>query len=132
MRVKIKRIEQEQGRNKEGAYPPKRKRDLDPGPSQARIHKFFQKVTKAEEGSSRASTTNNQGATCGPLKGVTGKGTPSRTSRGAPNLTPVVRGRGEKKEGKKKATTALDRWLTLSRQQEPLRYEDQGQPQRKY
>ena len=72
MRVKIKRLEQ-QCKGKERAQPSKRKKVLDPGPGQQRIHKFFSKVSKAEAGSSRANSNDNQGATCGPLEGVSGQ-----------------------------------------------------------
>ena len=71
VRVKIKRLEQK-CKGKERVVPYKRKKVQDPSTRQQRIHKFFSKLSKAEAGSSRANSQDNQGATCGPLEGVSG------------------------------------------------------------
>ena len=83
-------------------------------------------VSKAEGGSSRATRQCNQGATCGPLEGVSGQWAPSPTSRGDTHPKPEVceGGLGENQD-KKRATTALERWLALTGQQAVPRAEDQ-------
>ena len=70
VRIKIQKIEQASRKEKVPQPSSKRKKCLEPGPDQSRIHNYFRKVSKAEARDLRISESRKQqqGATCGPLR----------------------------------------------------------------
>ena len=94
--------------------------DLDP--KQARIKDFLLRKhqpaatnnlnSKTQETVEVGGKENTQGATCGPLLGVTGFRSPQAPSGRSPDPQTEVRGRLWEEEGKKRTNKALEFWRT--------------------
>ena len=107
------------------ASTPQRKRKLvkepDLDPKQRNIKEFLLRKNQPKIKNSKVSQEtgnmekNNQGATCGPLLGVTDCRAPQSPSSRSPGPSTEVRGRLWAARGRKRTNKALELWM--SRQQ---------------